>query len=221
MVRGCETPIFSSWPLVACSRRWTVTRSEFGRGWSARFVCGLSAREPASPAARGADARVARFTTRRMKRERHLDFFQHGTLLHARVPTRGACPNCGGAQGERTPWARGEFRVHVVVRGLRAGAGQGDADRQCGRSGLASTTRACGGSSSITFGARWRRWICRSVRRIAADETSARRGHDAMQPVRRHGAAQSHLRGRRQGRGDGRRNWRAISSRRTAASARR
>ena len=28
------------------------------------------------------------------------------------------------------------------------------------------------------FGARWRRWICLSVRRIAADETSARRGHD-------------------------------------------
>ena len=35
---------------------------------------------------------------------RHLDFFQHRTLLHARVP-RVSCPNCG-VHKVATPWAR-------------------------------------------------------------------------------------------------------------------
>ena len=35
---------------------------------------------------------------------RHLDFFQHRTLLHARVP-RATCPECG-VRKVATPWAR-------------------------------------------------------------------------------------------------------------------
>jgi len=54
-----------------------------------------------------------------------------------------------GVRKVATPWARAGFGVHVVVRGLRAGAGP----RRC-RSPMrpiawASTTRVCGGSSNI------------------------------------------------------------------------
>jgi zinc-finger of transposase IS204/IS1001/IS1096/IS1165 len=43
---------------------------------------------------------------------RHLDFFQHRTLLHARVP-RVTCPECG-VHKVVTPWARG-IGLHAVV----------------------------------------------------------------------------------------------------------
>ena len=106
-----------------------------------------------------------------------------------------------GAQG-RHAVGSGEFRVHVVVRGLRAGAGQGDADRRCGqaawraRHALVADRRALrlarGGGAGFVAGAAHRRRRNRGAARPRL-----------CQPVRRHGAAQSHLRGRRQGRRDG------------------
>ncbi len=82
---------------------WTVTRSEFAvedgrldlyvdfpRG--SRFACAECGRE-------GCAVHDTKDET-----WRHLDFFQHGTLLHARVP-RVSCPNCG-VRKVATPWAR-------------------------------------------------------------------------------------------------------------------
>src|SRR5271166_850514 len=149
---------------------WTVTRSEFAvedgrldlyvdfpRG--SRFACAECGRE-------GCAVHDTKDET-----WRHLDFFQHRTLLHARVP-RVSCPNCE-VRKVATPWL-----------------GRVPGSRCCSRptcwrwprrcrspmrpSGLASTTRACGGSSSITFGARWRRWICLTC--AASPPTKPRRG---------------------------------------------
>src|SRR5208337_897587 len=82
---------------------WTVTRSEFAvedgrldlyvdfpRG--SRFACAECGRE-------GCAVHDTKDET-----WRHLDFFQHRTLLHARVP-RVSCPNCG-VRKVATPWAR-------------------------------------------------------------------------------------------------------------------
>ena len=82
---------------------WTVTRSEFSvedgrldlhvdfpRG--SRFACAECGRE---------DCAVH---DTRDETWRHLDFFQHRTLLHARVP-RASCPDCG-VRKVATPWAR-------------------------------------------------------------------------------------------------------------------
>src|SRR5208337_4894554 len=76
------------------------------------------------------------------------------------------------------------------ARSLRRGLGRVPGSRCCSRptcwrwprrcrspmrpSGWASTTRACGGSSSITCGARWRRWICLTC--SASPPTKPRRG---------------------------------------------
>ncbi|HKM81868.1 MAG TPA: helix-turn-helix domain-containing protein, partial [Candidatus Acidoferrum sp.] len=82
---------------------WTVTRSEFAvedgrldlyvdfpRG--SRFACAECGRE-------GCAVHDTKDET-----WRHLDFFQHRTLLHARVP-RVSCPDCG-VRKVATPWAR-------------------------------------------------------------------------------------------------------------------
>src|SRR5208337_4976541 len=100
-----------------------------GRGWSARFVCGLSAREP---------VRLRRVRTRGLRGSRHegRDVAASGLLPASHAVARSCAASelseLRGAQG-RYAVGSGEFRVHVVVRGLRAGAGQGDADRQCGQ----------------------------------------------------------------------------------------
>src|SRR5208283_2076339 len=104
---------------------WTVTRSEFAvedgrldlyvdfpRG--SRFACAECGRE-------GCAVHDTKDET-----WRHLDFFQHRTLLHARVPR---------------------------------GAGQGDADRQCGQA-AGRARHAAVADCRATCGARWRRWIC-------------------------------------------------------------
>src|SRR5271166_5065189 len=67
-------------------------------------------------------------------------------------------------------------------------------------SGSASTTRACGASSNITSGGRWRSWICRWCG--ASPPTRLRRGAATTTSACSHGAAQGRLRRRRQGRGD-------------------
>ena len=80
------------------------------------------------------------------------------------------------AQGGDAVGSRG-IGFHVAVRGLCAGAGQDDADRQCGR----AARRARHALWRIVEHYVWRaveKLDLSRVRRIAADETSARRGHD-------------------------------------------
>src|SRR5271165_7171503 len=82
---------------------WTVTRSEFAVGdgqldlyvdfrRGSRFACAECGRE-------GCAVHDTKDET-----WRHLDFFQHRTLLHARVP-RVICPTCG-VRKVAMPWAR-------------------------------------------------------------------------------------------------------------------
>jgi hypothetical protein len=88
---------------LGLSSPWTVTRSEFDavdgrldlyvdfpRG--SRFACAQCGRE-------GCAVHDTKEET-----WRHLDFFQHRTLLHARTP-RATCPECG-VRKAATPWAR-------------------------------------------------------------------------------------------------------------------
>ncbi len=106
---------------------------------------------------------------------RHLDFFQHRTLLHARVP-RVNCPNCG-VRKVATPWARAGsgftllFEAYVLALAkampiANAAKRLGEHDTRLWRIVEHYVWRAVEGLDLS------------QVRRIAADETSARRGHD-------------------------------------------
>ena len=106
---------------------------------------------------------------------RHLDFFQHRTLLHARVP-RVSCPNCG-VRKVATPWARAGsgftllFEAYVLALAkampiANAAKRLGEHDTRLWRIVEHYVWRAVEGLDLS------------QVRRIAADETSARRGHD-------------------------------------------
>ena len=88
---------------LGLSSPWIVTRSEFDavdgrldlyvdfpRG--SRFACAQCGRD-------GCAVHDTKEET-----WRHLDFFQHRTLLHARTP-RVTCPECG-VRKVATPWAR-------------------------------------------------------------------------------------------------------------------
>ena len=106
---------------------------------------------------------------------RHLDFFQHRTLLHARTP-RVTCPQCG-VRKVATPWARAGsgftllFEAYVLALAktmpiANAAERLGERDTRLWR---------------IVEHYVWRaveKLDLSRVRRIAADETSARRGHD-------------------------------------------
>ncbi len=106
---------------------------------------------------------------------RHLDFFQHRTLLHARTP-RVTCPECG-VRKVATPWARAGsgftllFEAYVLALAktmpiANAAERLGEHDTRLWR---------------IVEHYVWRaveKLDLSRVRRIAADETSARRGHD-------------------------------------------
>src|SRR5271165_4558234 len=100
-----------------------------GREWSARFVRGFSAWEP---------VRLRGVRRRGLCGSRHegRDVAASGLLPASHAVARSCAASdlseVRGAQG-RYAVGSGGFRVHVVVRGLRAGAGQGDADRQCGQ----------------------------------------------------------------------------------------
>ncbi len=159
---------------LGLSSPWTVTRSEFNavdgrldlyvdfpRG--SRFACAQCGRE-------GCAVHDTKEET-----WRHLDFFQHRTLLHARVP-RVTCPDCG-VRKVATPWARAgsgftllfEAFVLTLAKAMPiANAAQllGEHDTRLWR---------------IVEHYVWRaveKLDLSEVRRIAADETSARRGHD-------------------------------------------
>ena len=153
---------------------WTVTRSEFAvedgrldlyvdfrRG--SRFAC--------------AECRRADCPVHDTKDEtwRHLDFFQHRTLLHARVP-RVICPKCG-VRKVATPWARTGsgftllFEAYVLALAkampiANAAERVGEHDTRLWRIVAHYVWQAV------------EKLDLSDVRRIAADETSARRGHD-------------------------------------------
>ena len=165
---------------LGLSSPWTVTRSEFdavdGRldlyvdfprgSW---FACAQCGRE-------GCAVHDTKEET-----WRHLDFFQHRTLLHARTP-RATCPECG-VRKAATPWARAGsgftllFEAYVLALAksmpiANAAERLGEHDTRLWR---------------IVEHYVWRaveKLDLSLVRRIAADETSARRGHDYHQPVR-------------------------------------
>ena len=114
IVRGCETPIFFSWPLVF-RRPGLVTRSAFAvEEEPARSVRGLCAGKPVR--LRRVRARGLRGPRHPRTRRRHLDFFQHRTLLHARVP-RVICSECG-VHKVATPWARAGSGFTLFVLGV-------------------------------------------------------------------------------------------------------
>jgi transposase len=167
-----------AWVIVAVglglSSPWVVTGSafdaegeqldlylDFARG--SRFVCARCGRE-------GCAVHDTNDET-----WRHLDFFQHRTLLHARTP-RVMCADCG-VRKVATPWARAgsgfTLLFEAYVMALAKAMPIANAARRLGE----HDTRL------------WRiveHYVWRAVkaldlsdvRRIAADQTSARRGHD-------------------------------------------
>ncbi|MGH3702616.1 MAG: transposase family protein, partial [Pseudonocardiaceae bacterium] len=102
---------------LGLSGPWRVTRSEFDAGATqldryldfargARFAC------PAKDCAQGCAA--VHDTVE--KTWRHLDFFQHTALLHARLP-RVRCPGHGVRQVD-VPWARPGSGFTVLFEAL-------------------------------------------------------------------------------------------------------
>jgi transposase len=159
---------------LGLSSPWTVTRSEFDgqdgrldlyvdfpRG--SRFACPRCGRE-------GCAVHDTKDDT-----WRHLDFFQHRTHLHARTP-RVTCPDCGVLK-VATPWARAGsgftllFEAYLLALAkampiANAAERLGEHDTRLWRIVEHYVWRAV---EALDL---------REVRRIAADETSARRGHD-------------------------------------------
>ena len=106
---------------------------------------------------------------------RHLDFFQHRTLLHARTP-RVTCPQCG-VRKVATPWARAGSGFTLLFEAFMLTLAKAMP--------IANAARLLGEHDTrlwrIVGHYVWRaveKLDLSEVRRIAADETSARRGHD-------------------------------------------
>jgi len=106
---------------------------------------------------------------------RHLDFFQHSAILHARVP-RTLCADCG-VRSVAVPWARPGSGFTLLFEGLVLALVK---DMP-----VLSLARLVGETDTRI----WRivhhyveqavaRMDLSQVRQIAADETSAKRGHD-------------------------------------------
>ena len=152
---------------------WMVTRSgfdavdgrldlyvDFPRG--SRFACAQCGRE-------GCAVHDTKEDT-----WRHLDFFQHRTLLHARTP-RVTCPQCG-VRKVATPWARAGSGFTLLLRPMcwrwprRCRSPMWPAARRA-RHALVAHRRtlrlAGGGEAGFVAGAAHRR-----------RQDSARRGHD-------------------------------------------
>ena len=159
---------------LGLSSPWTVTRSEFDavdRRLDLYFDFPRGSRFACAQCGRGGCA------VHDTKEEtwRHLDFFQHRTLLHARTP-RVTCPECG-VRKVATPWARAGsgftllFEAYVLALAktmpiANAAERLGEHDTRLWR---------------IVEHYVWRaveKLDLSRVRRIAAAETSARRGHD-------------------------------------------
>jgi transposase len=159
---------------LGLSSPWTVTRSEFdaeGRQLDlyldfprgSRFACAECGREGCSVHDTSDDT------------WRHLDFFQHRTLLHARVP-RVICPECG-VRKVATPWARAgsgfTLLFEAIVLTLAKAMPIANAAKLLGE----HDTRLWRIVGHYVWQA-VEAMDLSEVRRIAADETSARRGHD-------------------------------------------
>ena len=159
---------------LGLSSPWMVTRSEFDavdgrldlyvdfpRG--SRFACAQCGRE-------GCAVHDTKEET-----WRHLDFFQHRTLLHARTP-RVTCPECG-VRKVATPWARAGSGFTLLFEAFMLTLAKAMP--------IANAARLLGEHDTrlwrIVEHYVWRaveKLDLSEVRRIAADETSARRGHD-------------------------------------------
>ena len=159
---------------LGLSLPWTVTRSvfdavdgrldlyvDFARG--SRFACLQCGRE-------GCAVHDTKEET-----WRHLDFFQHRTLLHARVP-RVSCPQCG-VRKVGTPWARAGSGFTLLFEAFMLTLAKAMP--------IANAAKLLGEHDTrlwrIVGHYVWRaveKLDLSEVRRIAADETSARRGHD-------------------------------------------
>src|SRR5574337_14641 len=159
---------------LGLSSPWTVTHSafdavdgrldlyvDFARG--SRFACAQCGRE-------GCAVHDTKDET-----WRHLDFFQHRTLLHARTP-RVTCPQCG-VRKVATPWARAGSGFTLLFEAFMLTFAKAMP--------IANAARLLGEHDTrlwrIVEHYVWRaveKLDLSDVRRIAADETSARRGHD-------------------------------------------
>ena len=159
---------------LGLSSPWMVTRSafdavdgrldlyvDFPRG--SRFACAQCGRE-------GCAVHDTKEET-----WRHLDFFQHRTLLHARTP-RVTCPQCG-VRKVATPWARAGSGFTLLFEAFMLTLAKAMP--------IANAARLLGEHDTrlwrIVGHYVWRaveKLDLSEVRRIAADETSARRGHD-------------------------------------------
>ena len=159
---------------LGLSSPWAVRRSEFdaveGRldlyvdfARGGRFACAQCGREDCA--------------VHDTKEEtwRHLDFFQHRALLHARVP-RVTCGECG-VHKVATPWARAGSGFTLLFEAFMLTLAKAMP--------IANAARLLGEHDTRL----WRiiehyvwqgveKLDLSEVRRIAADETSARRGHD-------------------------------------------
>ena len=112
-----------------------------------------------------------------MQTWRHLDFFQHQAFLHARTP-RITCPDCGVKQ-IAVPWARPGSGFTLLFEAL--------AMTLMTAMPVAAAARLMGEHDTRM----WRvlhHWVEQAreradyseVRRVAIDETAAKRGHDYM-----------------------------------------
>jgi len=159
---------------LGLSSPWTVTRSafdadekqldlyvDFPRG--SRFACAQCGRE-------GCAVHDTKEET-----WRHLDFFQHRTQLHARVP-RVSCPDCG-VRKAATPWARAGSGFTLLFEAYVLALAKAMPIRNAARLVGEHDTRLWRIVSHYV----WRAVEAQDlseVRQVAADETSARRGHD-------------------------------------------
>jgi transposase len=110
-----------------------------------------------------------------MQAWRHLDFFQHQAFLHARV-ARIACPDCGVKQ-IAVPWARAGSGFTLLFEALVMTLVTAMPVRAAARLVKEHDTRLWRIVHHWVEAARARADFA-SVKRVAIDETAARRGHD-------------------------------------------
>ena len=110
-----------------------------------------------------------------MQEWRHLDFFQHQAFLHARTP-RVACPDCGVKQ-IAVPWARAGSGFTLLFEALVMTLVTAMPVRAAARLVKEHDTRLWRIVHHWVEAARARADLA-TVKRVAIDETAARRGHD-------------------------------------------
>ena len=106
---------------------------------------------------------------------RHLDFFQHKAFLHARVP-RADCPACGVLK-VNVPWARAGSGFTLLFEGVLMSMAKSMPVQNIARLIGEHDTRVWRVIQHYVDKAVDAKDLSK-VRKIAVDETSARRGHD-------------------------------------------